>query len=133
MNAFNLNWQDAIVIGSAGLALLAVATVTMSLLALRRLRARTAAIEAGGAALRREFEAAAAVVARTDRRLERIEREHAGFADRVRFVELRAGSRSFDQAIDSARRGADPTKLANQFGLSNGEADLVSRLHRQRN
>jgi hypothetical protein len=39
---------------------------------------------------------------------------------------------SFDQAIDSARRGADPVKLTQQFGLSRGEADLVMRLHGQK-
>ena len=50
-------------------------------------------------------------------------------ADRVDQVELRGAAHSFEQAIDSARRGADSGKLARQFGLSCGEADLVARLH----
>jgi Protein of unknown function (DUF2802) len=35
----------------------------------------------------------------------------------------------FDQAIDFARRGTDPGRLTQQFGLSRAEADLVTRLH----
>ena len=34
-----------------------------------------------------------------------------------------------EQAIELARRGADADKLAAQFGLSSGEAELVARMH----
>jgi hypothetical protein len=132
MNAVNAGLSDTLMVGGAVIALAATGAIALLLLSFRRLRSRLIAFETGVAALRREAEAAAAILTRTERRLERIEREHGGFGDRVRFVELRAGARSFDQAIDSARRGADPTKLTEQFGLSNSEAELVSRLHRQR-
>jgi len=52
-------------------------------------------------------------------------------ADRVNSVESRTApvSGSLDQAIDWARGGADTERLAQQFGLSSGEAELVARLH----
>lgn len=71
----------------------------------------------------------ASISVKTGRRVKRIEQEYAGVVDRVDQVELRGAAPSFDQAIDSARRGAGPGKLTQQFGLSRGEADLVTRLH----
>ena len=79
--------------------------------------------------MHRELELAASISVKTGRRVQRIEHEYSGVADRVDQVELRGTAQSFEQAIDSARRGADPGKLAQQFGLSRGEADLVTRLH----
>ena len=79
--------------------------------------------------MRRELELVASISVKTGRRVKRIEQEYSSVADRVDQVELRGSAQSFDQAIDSARRGADPGKLAQQFGLSRGEADLVTRLH----
>jgi hypothetical protein len=71
----------------------------------------------------------ASISAKSGRRVRRIEQEYSSVAERVDLVELRGTAQSFDQAIDSARRGADPGKLTQQFGLSRGEADLVTRLH----
>jgi hypothetical protein len=79
--------------------------------------------------MRRELELAASISVKTGRQVKRIEQEYSSVADRVDQVELRGAAQSFEQAIDSARRGADPGKLAQQFGLSSGEADLVTRLH----
>jgi phage shock protein A len=95
----------------------------------RRLRARCESLESSLAALRRESELAASISMKTGRRVQRIEQEFSIVAERVDVVELRGAAQSFDQAIDSARRGADPGKLAQQFGLSRGEAELVTRLH----
>jgi Protein of unknown function (DUF2802) len=95
----------------------------------RHARARIAAVESSLAALRRELELMASISVKTGRRVKRIEHEYSGVADRVELVELRGSAQSFDQAIDSARRGADPGKLSQQFGLSRSEADLVTRLH----
>ena len=81
------------------------------------------------ASVRREMELVASISTRTGRRLKSIEHDYSGVAQRVELVELRGPVQSFDQAIDSARRGTDPVKLAQQFGLSRGEADLVTRLH----
>jgi septal ring factor EnvC (AmiA/AmiB activator) len=96
---------------------------------LRRWRTRCLALESNVAAMRREMETLASISLRTRRRVKRIEHEYASVADRVDSVEQRGSAASFDQAIDSARRGTDPGRLTQQFGLSRVEADLVTRLH----
>jgi hypothetical protein len=97
--------------------------------AIRASRARCLAVESSLAAVRRELDLVASISMKTGSRLKRIEQEYSGVSDRVDLVELRGSVQSFDQAIDSARRGADSGKLTQQFGLSRGEADLVTRLH----
>jgi Protein of unknown function (DUF2802) len=92
-------------------------------------QARCIAVESSLSAMRRELELMASISLKTGRRVKRMEHEYAGVADRVELVELRGSVQSFDQAIDSARRGADSGKLTEQFGLSRTEADLVTRLH----
>jgi hypothetical protein len=81
------------------------------------------------ATMRRELEVMASISLRNGRRVNRIEREYSGVAERIDSVELRGPAQCFDQAIDFARRGTDPGKLTQQFGLSHAEADLVTRLH----
>ena len=98
----------------------------------RRLTARCVEVESSVAALRRELELLASNSLKTGRRVKRFEQEYVGVADRVALVELRGSAQSFDQAIDSARRGTDSGRLTQQFGLSRGEADLVARLHGHR-
>jgi hypothetical protein len=98
----------------------------------QRLQARCEAVEASLASARREMEMVASISVRTGRRVKRIESEYSGVADRVDQVELRGPTQSFEQAIDSARRGVDPLTLSQQFGLSRGEADLVTRMHGHR-
>jgi hypothetical protein len=71
----------------------------------------------------------ASISAKAGRRAQRVEQECSGVADRIDQVELRGSAHALDQAIDFARRGADPVKLTQQFGLSRSEADLVTRLH----
>jgi hypothetical protein len=44
-------------------------------------------------------------------------------------VEARAPAKALDEAVLSARRGADTRQLTQRFGLSRGEAELVARLH----
>jgi hypothetical protein len=101
--------------------------------AIRASRASCLAVESSLAAVRRELDLVASISMKTGSRLKRIEQEYSQVADRVDLVELRGAVQSFDQAIDCARRGADSGKLTQQFGLSRGEADLVTRLHgRQR-
>lgn len=110
-----------------GLAGLIAALAAMR--AVRASRARCLALESSMAGLRVELEQVASMGMKTGQRLQRIEREYSGVAERVDQVEVRGAAPSFDRAIDSARRGADTGKLAQQFGLSLGEADLVARLH----
>jgi hypothetical protein len=95
----------------------------------RHWQARCVAVENSLAAVRRELELVASISVRTGRRVKRIEHEYSGVADRVDLVESRGPSQAFEEAIVSARRGADPMKLSQQFGLSRGEADLVTRMH----
>lgn len=108
-----------------------LAALAMSLSA-RRLKARCISLEASIAAMRRELEVVGSISLRTGRRVKRIEHDYAGVADRVELVELRGSTPSFDQAIDSARRGTDSGLLTQQYGLSRVEADLVTRLHGRR-
>jgi hypothetical protein len=116
-------------------AALGLAGLIAALWAMRAVRAiggwpaRCLAAESNLAALRRELEHVASIGMKTGQRLQRIEQEYSGVAERVDQVEVRGAAPSFDRAIDSARRGADTSKLAQQFGLSLGEADLVARLH----
>ena len=98
----------------------------------KRLQARCQAVEASLESARREMELVASISVRTGRRVKRIESEYSGVADRVDQVELRGPTQSFERAIDSARRGVDPVTLSQQFGLSRGEADLVTRMHGHR-
>jgi len=106
---------------------LAVALVAMRLA--RRQRLRSVALESSLDALRNEAKLAADLSLRAGRHVERMERDCASLAARVERIERRADARSFDRAIDSARLGADSGQLSEQFGLSRGEADLVTRLH----
>jgi hypothetical protein len=112
------------VLGLAGL----IAALS-AMRAVRASRARCLAIESSVAGLRVELEQVASMGRKSGQRLQRIEREYSGVAERVDQVQVRGAAPSFDRAIDSARRGADTSKLAQQFGLSLGEADLVARLH----
>jgi Protein of unknown function (DUF2802) len=129
MFAMNLMSIDTIV-GIAGLLLALCAVLAVLVTASnRRLTMRCVEVESSLAAMRRELELLASISLKTGRRVKHIGQEHAGVADRVALVELRGSVQSFDQAIDSARRGTDPGRLTQQFGLSRGEADLVTRLH----
>jgi len=123
----NLNTFLSIAGAAFGFAGLVAALFTIR--SLHGWRTRCLALESSLAAVRRELELAASISVKTGRRVQRIEHEYSGVADRVDQVELRGAAQSLEQAIDSARRGADPGKLAQQFGLSRGEADLVTRLH----
>ena len=129
MFSMNLIGINAI-LGLAGVVLALCAALMAFLVSRsnRRLRLRCGAVESSLAAMRRELELLSSISLKTGRRVKRFEKEQAGIADRVDLIELR-DSPSFDQAIDSARRGTDPGRLTQQFGLSRGEADLVTRLH----
>jgi len=129
INLNSIDIDTIIEMGVAALSLCAMLTAFILWRSNRHSRARIAAVESSLAAMRRELELMASISVKTGRRVKRIEHEYSGVADRVELVELRGSAQSFDQAIDSARRGADPGRLSLQFGLSRGEADLVTRLH----
>jgi len=116
-------------ITGATLGFLGLILALFSIRAIRGWRARCLIVESSLAAVRRELDTATSLGVKAGLRIARIEQEYSGVTDRVDLVELRGSVQSFDQAIDSARRGADSGKLTQQFGLSRGEADLVARLH----
>jgi hypothetical protein len=124
-----LNLDTILEMAAASLAICVLTAVVVLSFSMRRLRKRCAAVESSLTAMRREFEVMASIGLRTGSRVNRIEREYSGVAERIESVELRGPAQRFDQAIDFARRGTDPGKLTQQFGLSRAEADLVTRLH----
>jgi hypothetical protein len=95
-------------------------------------RERCVSLEASLAGLQREIERFASISVRTGRQVKRIENDYSDVAERVDLVEARGPAKALDQAIDSARRGADTRRLTQQFGLSRGEAELVARMHGQK-
>jgi hypothetical protein len=121
--------MSLIAVGGAALGACALAAICMLTLSLRRLQRRYLALESSVGAMRRELEVVGSISLRTGRRVKRIEHDCAGVADRVELVELRGSAPSFDEAIDSARRGTDSGRLTQQYGLSRVEAELVTRLH----
>ncbi len=127
MMILNINGILAIFGAALGFFGLVAALITMR--AVSRCRRRCSAVESDLAAVRRELELVASISVKAGRRVQRVEQDYSGVADRIDQVELRGNMNAFDQAIEFARRGADPDKLAQQFGLSRGEADLVMRLH----
>jgi hypothetical protein len=124
-----LNISTVLGVAAATLGLLSFAAVLVAIQAMRGWRTRCLALESSLAAVRRELELVASIGLKTGRHVKRVESDCSGVADRIERVELRSPVRSFDQAIDSARCGADSSKLTQLFGLSRGEADLVTRLH----
>ena len=124
-----LNVNTVLEMTASALAICALFVVIALSFSMRRWRQRCAALESSMAAMRREVEVMASISLRTGRRVNSMEREFSGVAERVESVELRGPAQCFDQAIDFARRGTDPVKLTQQFGLSRAEADLVTRLH----
>jgi hypothetical protein len=114
------------------LALLALLAAALAFGTVRRLKARNAGLETGITALQGELQRMVAQGMRAGHNVQRLQRELSVLSDRLGSMEMRGAARPYDQAIDSARRGADPSTLTEQFGLSRGEADLVSRLHGRR-
>jgi hypothetical protein len=59
----------------------------------------------------------------------RLRRRCTVMRTRLATLEERSAGRSYDQAIEWVRRGANPEALTQNFGLSRGEADLVTLMH----
>jgi hypothetical protein len=124
-----MNINTILAISGAALGLFGLVSAAITMHAVRGWRRRCLGVEAGLESVRRELELVASISAKAGRRVQRVEQECSGVADRIEQVELRGPVQAIDQAIDFARRGADPARLTRQFGLSHGEADLVTRLH----
>ena len=128
----SIDIMSFVAMGGASLGACALLVIVVQSFSMRRLKTRYLELESSVAAMRREFEVVGSISLRTGRLVKRVEQTCAGVADRVELVELRGSAPSFDQAIDSARRGTESGRLTEQFGLSRVEADLVTRLHGRR-
>jgi hypothetical protein len=124
-----MNISTVLGLAAATLGTLSLVSVLVAIQAMRGWRTRCLALESSLTAVRRELELVASISLKTGRRMKRVESEYSGVAERMERVELRSPVRSFESAIDSARRGTDSGRLTQQFGLSRSEADLVWRLH----
>jgi len=103
--------------------------VYWSVMNARRLGAQHELLGADLAAALRELERVAVLAAKSGLQAKRFERDYKTLTERVGVLELRGENRHYNQAIDSARSGADPAKLARQFGLSRNEAKLLMLVH----
>ena len=95
----------------------------------RRLAHRLEAIEGELAGLRTEVTATAGIGAQVGERLRRLDQVSTQLNDRLGQLEVRGDGRPYDHAIALVRHGADADRLVTHFGLSRGEADLVSLVH----
>jgi hypothetical protein len=98
----------------------------------RRQAGRLEALEEELAVLRAEVAATAGIGARVGERLRRLDQVSAQMNDRLGQLEVRGDGRPYDHAIALVRHGADADRLVTHFGLSRGEADLVSLVHGRR-
>ncbi len=125
----NMNVSTVLGLAAATLGFLCFASALVAIQAMRGWRSRCLTLESSLSDVRRELELLASISMKTGRRVKRVESDCSGVAERIERVELRSPVRSFESAINSARRGADSGRLTQQFGLSRGEAELVWRLH----
>ena len=126
----NLMLVAAAVVGASTLLLLLL--WLGSAVRAERLAARLDALEQGLAQLRAATGAATGISVKAGERVRRLDQVCTQMTERLGQLELRGDGRPYDQAIALVRRGADAERLIRNFGLSRGEADLMTRLHRRR-
>ena len=127
-----INLNAALSITAALISLVSLVAAIQMYRVVLRCRERCTSLEALLPGMQREIERFASISMRAGRQVKRIESEYSDVAERVDLVEARGPAKALDEAIDSARRGADIRRLTQQFGLSRGEAELVARLHGQK-
>jgi hypothetical protein len=113
----------------AGLTLCGLAATAYTLAATWKFRRANLALVAQLTSMSGELERLDAATADAVRRAAEVERQCRLVGERLLLTEAHNAKSSFEEAIDSARRGAASDKLALRFGLSRGEADLVARVH----
>jgi Protein of unknown function (DUF2802) len=64
---------------------------------------------------------------------QRIREELRGLTEKIAQLQPRSDARLYEEAINLAEHGAEPHRLSSCFGLTPGEADLVSLLHGRAN
>lgn len=116
---------------ATSLALLGAVVLIGSLRQSRSAR-RFAALEAQIEGLKADLAATTGIGVRVGERLRRLDQLSTQMNERLGQIELRGEGRPYDQAIALSQRGADSSRLMSHYGLSRGEADLVSLVHGRR-
>lgn len=126
MMLHTLNWPEVVLGVVVALAILAVYDVVYVWPIHRRISALTERCTGLERSLAVTLDEIAVKVAASDNR----EREDFGrLGERLGQLELATEARSYEQAIGQAERGEDSTRLISCFGLTEGEAELVTLLH----
>ena len=123
--------QFGLVTAAASLLLLACLTVLEGWRHARTAR-RCQALEAQLDGLKADLAATTGIGVRAGERLRRLDQLSTQMNERLGQLELRGEGRPYDQAIALSQRGADSGRLMSHYGLSRGEADLVSLVHGRR-
>jgi hypothetical protein len=121
-----IHWPDVVLGIAAALAVLAIYDIVYVWPVHRRISAlteRCGLLERSlGSALN---ELATRVAANDERRRD----DSSRLGERLAHLELATEERSYEQAIGHAERGEESARLISCFGLTEGEADLVTLLH----
>jgi Protein of unknown function (DUF2802) len=114
---------------TAAISLLGTATAFIALAFAARARRNTKLLEALLDAAQSEALITATRSRRVLAEVRRLRRRCSAMRARIATLEARRAGQSYDQAIEWVRRGANPEALTQNFGLSRGEADLVTLMH----
>jgi Protein of unknown function (DUF2802) len=137
MNSFlnigltDVDWHNVAMLSIGCLICFCLSTAIVLLTARRTLR-QVSELETRLLTAQSELAKTTAFGLRTGKRLRRLKHDYQGTLARLAALELRVVERPYDQAIEWAQRGADADALRRTFGLSRGEADLVSHMHSRR-
>ncbi|SFD08326.1 Protein of unknown function [Thiohalospira halophila DSM 15071] len=114
--------------GALALSLVALVMAVVALLAMRRERTRLAR---EAEVVRGDMRALVSAAVGVGERVMRLERQLTQLAERQDQLDLNdPAHQSYQQAIRMARRGSDMNELIEVCGLTRGEAELVTMLHR---
>lgn len=108
------------------------ALLLYELLAVAPLRRQLRTLRRSQVAIERAHEGATRLTVRLVKTERRHSQQLKRLEDRLGRLELRGEGRPYEQAISLAAQGEDMARLVSCFGLTAGEASLVSLLHGRR-
>jgi hypothetical protein len=114
---------------AAAVSLLGIGIAIVALAVAARARRQAKLLEALLDAAQSEAVSTATRRLRVFAQVRRLRRRCSAMRASIATLEARSAGRSYDQAIEWVRRGANPEALTQNFGLSRGEADLVTLMH----
>jgi Protein of unknown function (DUF2802) len=118
-----------IALGTAALSVLTLCLAIGAIVAAARARRANRLLTVQVEASLSRAEAANAAHEAATQSARRLRRRCRNLTERLAMLETNVSGRSYDQAIEWVRRGAKPDELTQNFGLSRGEAELVTALH----